>query len=173
MYQWIPETEAKTKAQKTCLRLSQSKEILFLILLCCLITSLYLQHTVFSSRSSTNMCSICLWEVQVAEESVHLCHSKESQVFSSSCLALFITQSFRLNPAIRFVFLMLWLKAYDQSPPTYMLNGSQGSLGKDGKSRPFWRALCLKMMVYHSTPNGLSESCKSFYIQADPLLHRK
>ena len=33
---------AGTKAQNICLRLSQSKEIFVLILLCCLITSLYL-----------------------------------------------------------------------------------------------------------------------------------
>lgn len=104
MYQWIPETEAKTKAQKTYQRLSQLKEISFLILLCCLITSSCLQNTVFSSRPSTNMCSIWSWEVQVTklEKSVHLFLSKESQFFSSSCLALFITRSCRLIPAISF-----------------------------------------------------------------------
>lgn len=39
---------------------------------------------------------------------------------------------------------MLQWKAYEQSPPTYMLDASRGSLGKDGKKRSFWSALCLK-----------------------------
>lgn len=39
---------------------------------------------------------------------------------------------------------MPWWKTYEQSPPTYMLDASRGSPGKDGKSCSFWRALCLK-----------------------------
>lgn len=50
----------RQKHKKKYRTLSQLKEISFLILLCCLITSSCLQNTVFSSRPSTNMRSICL-----------------------------------------------------------------------------------------------------------------
>lgn len=112
-----------------------------------------LQSTMFSSRPSTNVCSMLLRApgCQTLKISPPFYQQGRSGFFSSSWLVLFITQSCRLIPAMLCI------------PPTYMLNNSLSSLERDGKSHSFQRALP-EMMTHHSTLNGLSESCKSFYI---------